>query len=114
MPDAEPLRRAHEHVQRFNDAVTSRDWAGFARRFTDDAVLSFVNVPLPPSHGRAAIQAAYEAQPPDDTVDVLDAGPDPDDPDVDVVRFAWANGELGTMRLRWEGDLVAGLEVAFG
>jgi hypothetical protein len=33
---------------------------------------------------------------------------------VDVVRFAWGGGERGTMRIRWQHELVAELEVSFG
>ncbi len=107
-------RRALAHAERFNAAVTSGDWVSFAHCFAADARLSFPGTPVPPASGREAILAAYEAQPPDETLQVLDVADDPSDPAVDVVRFAWASGEPGTMRLRWHGELVAELEVTFG
>ena len=112
-PD-DPGRRALLHAERFNAAVLSGDWAAFARWFATDASLRFTNAPVPPAHGRDAILAAYEAQPPDETLRVLDVAQDPARPDVDVVRFAWASGEPGTMRIRWRDELVAELVVTFG
>lgn len=116
MPDApeDRERRAHRHAVRFNAAVTSGDWAGFVRSFTTDARLSFTNAPVPSADGREAILAAYTAQPPDESLQVLDVSADPSAPEVDLVRFAWASGGLGTMRIRWSGDLVAALVVSFG
>ena len=65
------------------------------------------------AYGRDAILAAYEARPPDETLQVLDVADDPAEPGTDVVRFRWASGARGTMRLRWRGELVAELEVRF-
>jgi hypothetical protein len=113
-PDDHRRRRALEHAARFNEAVVSGDWAGFAERFALDAQLRFVAVPVPEARGRNAIRATYEAQPPDETLRVLDVVGDPVADDVDVVRFAWASGERGTMRIRWQHELVAELEVSFG
>jgi steroid delta-isomerase len=105
--------RAEAHAARFNAAVASGEWATFVDGFAPDALLRFADARVPAAQGRAAILAAYEASPPDDTIRVLSAEVDPASPDVDVVRFGWARGGSGTMRLRWSGDLVAGLEVAF-
>jgi steroid Delta-isomerase len=113
-PLSGPERRARAHAERFNAAVVSGDWSAFARWFAPDASLRFTNAPVPPAYGRDAILAAYDAHPPDETLRVLDAAADPDRPDVDVVRFAWASGDPGTMRIRWRDELVAELEVTFG
>lgn len=102
--------RADRHLTAFNDAVRTDDWATFATRFTDDAVMTFEGVPAGPFRGRDAIAAAYAAQPPTDTLWVRDVDTDGA---VDVVRFAWTAGGTGTMRLTWDGDLVAGLVVSF-
>lgn len=103
-------RRAQAHIDRFNAAQRSGDWAGFVAGFTADAVMSFVGVPAGPFVGRAAIEAAYRAQPPTDTMRATSVA---SDGDTDVVRFAWTGGGTGTMTLRWRGDVVAALEVAF-
>ena len=103
-------RRALAHIDRFNAAQRSGDWAAFVTGFTDDAVMSFVGVPAGPFVGRAAIEAAYRAQPPTDTMRATSVA---SDGDTDVVRFAWTGGGTGTMTLRWRGDVVAALEVAF-
>ena len=110
----EPGRRAYAHAERFNAAAASGDWVAFAQRFAADAQLRFPNTRIPPSCGRDAVLAAYEAHPPDAILAALDVGGDPSDPDLDVVRFGWASGGSGTMRLRWRGELVAELEVTFG
>ena len=59
-----------EHERRFNDAVSSGDFAPLVELFADDAELEFVGVPVGPFVGRDAIAAAYETQPPDDALDV--------------------------------------------
>lgn len=78
--------------------------------FTDDAVLTVVGVPAGPFRGRDQIAAAYEAQPPDDTLSVRETG---SDGDVDTVAFDWDTGGSGTMRLRWQGHELAELTIAF-
>lgn len=89
---------ADEHVAAFNTAVRTGDWDAFAARFADDAVLAFVGPPVGPFEGRAAIAAAYAAQPPDDTVTI--SGPVVAEGAVTVVPYRWdATGATGTMRL---------------
>jgi steroid Delta-isomerase len=102
--------RVERHVAAFNAAVASGDWSGFAARFTLDAQLAFEGVPAGPFRSRETIAAAYENQPPTDTMRALDVDTDGT---ADTVRFAWTRGGTGTMRLTWEGDLVASLVVAF-
>jgi steroid Delta-isomerase len=103
--------RAARHVAAFNDCVRSGAWADFAERFTPEATMRFVGIPVGPFTGREAIAAGYTSQPPSDTLTVargVSAG------DVDELWFAWdASSATGTMTLRWSGDLIAELTVAF-
>lgn len=95
----EPIsRRAAEHVSAFNHSVRSGDWTAFADRFTSDATMRFVGVPVGPFNGREAIAAGYTSQPPSDTLTVRRAA---SSGDVDELCFAWDNGGTGTMTLRW-------------
>ena len=109
----EPISaRAARHVAAFNDSVRSGEWADFAGRFTPDATMRFVGIPVGPFTGRDAIAAGYASQPPSDTLTVTrgnSAG------DVDELWFAWdSSGAIGTMILRWSGDLITELTVTFG
>jgi hypothetical protein len=99
--------RVADHVEAFNQAVGSGDWDAFATRFAETGRMAFVGVPAGPFEGRAAIAAAYRANPPDETMAVLaDDGP--------VVRFRWASGDTGTMEFNWTADgLVQSLTVTF-
>ena len=103
--------RAATHVAAFNDTVRSGEWENFAGRFTPDATMRFVGVPVGPFAGREAIAGAYASQPPSDTLTVtrgVSLG------DVDELWFAWdSSGTVGTMSLRWSGDLIAELTVTF-
>jgi steroid Delta-isomerase len=106
------VRRAvDEHAALFNASVLAGEWSLFIATFADDAVMRFTNVPVGPYEGRSAIAAAYAAQPPDDTMTVLDV--DPVDDDAALVRFAWDSGGTGTMALRWRDGEVADLTIAF-
>jgi steroid Delta-isomerase len=102
-----------EHVRRFNAAVSSGDFAPMLELFADDAVLEFRGVPVGPFHGRAAIEAAYREQPPDDQVEVLEASEDGDEVRA---RYAWLRDEgraAGDMILTRAGDRIAKLVVTF-
>jgi steroid Delta-isomerase len=103
--------RAARHVAAFNDSVRSGEWADFAGRFTPDATMRFVGIPVGSLTGREAIAAGYAAQPPSDTLTVtrgVSCG------DVDELWFTWdRRGSTGTMILRWSGDLLAELTVTF-
>jgi hypothetical protein len=108
----EPISdRAARHVAAFNDSVRSGNWADFAGRFTPDATMRFVGIPVGPFTGREAIAAGYASQPPSDTLTVtrgVSSG------EVDELWFAWdSGGTTGTMILRWSGDLIAELTVTF-
>jgi len=108
-PDSTPERVTH-HMTAFNDAVDSDNFDDFVGRFADDAVMSFVGVPVGPFVGREAILAGYTAAPPDDTMaptSVQTNGA------TDIVRFVWSRGGAGTMTLRWRGEQLTELTVAF-
>jgi ketosteroid isomerase-like protein len=104
------VERVRRHVERFNAAQRSGAWAPFVATFAEDAVMRFAGVPVGPFAGPDAIRAAYEAQPPTDTMSVVSVDTDGD---TDVVRFAWDAGGTGTLTVRWRGDEVADLTVAF-
>lgn len=103
--------RVRSHVAAFNSTVREGDWGTFGERFAEDATLSFRGVPVGPFVGRDAIVAAYEQQPPDDTMAVLAVEREDE---VDVVAFGWTAGGGGTMRIGWADQRVAALEVSFG
>ena len=103
------------HVATFNAAVRSGDFAPLVALFAEDATLEFDGVPVGPFHGRDAIAAAYAAQPPTDTMTVLDVLVE-DDGTV-VEPFSWAHdggARSGEMRLVVEDDRIRRLVVAFG
>ncbi|MET1060140.1 MAG: nuclear transport factor 2 family protein [Nocardioides sp.] len=102
--------RVVAHVAAFNEAVGSGDWDTFSGRFTEDATLTFPDLPVPAARGRDAILAAYVASPPDDTMVALGATTDEE---TDHVEFAWSRGGTGQMWITWDGDQVAVLEVRF-
>ena len=82
--------------------------------FADDAALEFVGVPAGPFEGRAAIAAAYAAQPPTDTLTVLAVHVE-DDGTV-VEPFSWsadAGARSGEMRVVVAGEQIRRLVVSF-
>ena len=102
--------KVSQHVAAFNVAVESGEWTRFADRFAVDAVMRFTNVPAGPFSGRDEIARGYAAQPPDETMSILDissAG------QTDTVRFAWASGATGTMLLTWRDQLISQLVISF-
>jgi ketosteroid isomerase-like protein len=107
--DARP-DRVSGHVAAFNDAVADGDYERLAERFAEDAVMSFVGVPVGPFVGRDAILVAYQEMPPDDTMAITSVHTDGE---IDNVRFLWSAGGAGTMTMRWENDLLAELTVVF-
>jgi hypothetical protein len=68
-----------DYVAAFNRGVRTGDWTAMLDLVADDATLEFVGIPVGPFHGRAAIEAAYAEQPPDDEIVLLDDA-----------RYAWA------------------------
>jgi steroid delta-isomerase len=100
-----------EHCELFNSSFRAGDWGPFLATFTEDARFAFTNVPHGPFHGRAAIAAAYDTDPPTDTMTIKSIEPVGDD--TARVRFAWDAGGEGTMVLRVQDGQVADLEVTF-
>jgi hypothetical protein len=103
------------HVKTFNGAVESGDFAPLVALFAEDATLEFAGVPVGPFRGREAIAAAYEAQPPTDTMTVL-AVRTADDGTV-VEEFSWSadgGARSGEMHLTVEDGLIRRLVVVFG
>ena len=62
----------HDHVERFNAGVRTGNWEPMVGGFTDDAEMEFRGVPVGPFVGRDAIAAAYQEQPPDDELRLLE------------------------------------------
>lgn len=102
--------RVADYVGRFNEAVASRDWAAFAAGLTDDAEMVFTNRPVGPFVGRAAIDAAYRAQPPDDTLVVESVETDGT---FDAVDAHWSRGGRLLLELTWRDDRVARVAITF-
>jgi RimJ/RimL family protein N-acetyltransferase len=101
----------YEYVARHNAGVRDGEWGPLAECFADAATLEFEGVAVGPFAGREAIAAAYEQQPPDDEVRILDAE---EEGGAVVARYAWAAAaevEAGSLRLTREGDKIARLVV---
>jgi drug/metabolite transporter (DMT)-like permease len=102
-----------EHIERFNGGVRTGDWAPMIGGFSADAEMEFRGVPVGPFVGRDAIAAAYEQQPPDDQMRVLEHR------QVDgriEARYAWlAEPEVaaGEMFLTPEDGAIRKLVVTF-
>ena len=108
------LAFAARHVDTFNAAVRSGDFAPLLELFADDASLEFVGVPVGPFEGRDAIAAAYAVRPPTDTMTVLAVQVE-DDGTV-VEPFSWsadAGARSGEMRLVVAGDRIRRLVIVF-
>jgi RimJ/RimL family protein N-acetyltransferase len=111
------LRRDHldeavrRHCARFNEAQRTGDWAPFVAGFAGDARMAFTNVPVGPFVGRAAILAAYRAQPPTDTMTLQAV--EPVDADTALARFRWDHDGPGTMLLRYRDGELVDLEITF-
>ena len=103
------------HVETFNAAVTSGDFAPLVELFADDARLEFAGVPVGPFDGRDAIAAAYAAQPPTDTMTVLDTTIESDGTVVEAFSWSGDGGRRsGEMRLTVDGGRIRRLVVVFG
>ena len=103
----------HDYVMAHNEAVRTGDWNGFGEWFADDAELVFDGVPFGPFHGRAQIEDAYRANPPDDEVLVFEVSVDGEGA---VARYGWLrepNMAAGRMLLGVAGHRIAKLVVTF-
>jgi steroid Delta-isomerase len=104
-----------EHVARFNAGVRSGDFGPMVDRFTEDAELVFVGIPVGPFRGRQAIAAAYRTQPPDDQIELLDV--EQDGEGRVIAAYAWHQRpgiRAGALVLVPRGDRIARLEVHYG
>ena len=103
------------HVETFNEAVRSGDYEPLVALFAPDATLEFAGVPIGPFQGRDAIAAAYDAQPPTDTMTILETHVEADGTVVE--EFSWSaddGARSGEMRLGVDGEQIRRLVVAFG
>ena len=103
----------HEHVDRFNAAVRSGDWASMLENFGDDAEMEFRGIPVGPFVGKEAIAAAYREQPPDDELRILE---EREREGRLEARYAWlAEPEVaaGEMLITPEDGLIRKLVVTF-
>jgi steroid delta-isomerase len=110
----ELARFLERHLATFNEAVRSGDFAPLVALFANDAELAFEGVPVGPFRGREAIAAAYAAQPPSDTMTIVDTRVD-DDGTV-VEGFSWtadAGVRSGEMRITVEAGRIRRLVVSF-
>jgi steroid Delta-isomerase len=102
------------HVETFNTAVSSGDFAPLVALFAEDAELSFVGIPVGPFRGRDTIAAAYAAQPPTDTMTALEVQVEDDGTVVEA--FSWsadAGVRSGEMRLTVDAGRIRTLVVSF-
>jgi steroid Delta-isomerase len=102
-----------DHVERFNAAVRSGDFAPMLENFADDATMVFEGVSVGPFVGRDAIAEAYRDQPPDDELDVLDVRRDGD---TLIAGYAWRRApdvRAGELRLTVDDNRISRLVVTF-
>jgi hypothetical protein len=98
------------HVELFNEAVRSGDYAPYLRTFADNAIMNFDDMPIGPFRGKAEIIDAYESQPPNDTmalIDMQEIGAD----GVEAA-FEWDAGGTGRMFLRWSEERIVELSIS--
>ena len=103
---------AEQHVKAFNNAVRSGDFTAFVARFHPDAIMTFVGPPVGPFTGRTEIAAAYAAQPPTDTMEILTARTEQPG-GLEVITSRWSNGGTGTMHLHHTNNQITALTVTF-
>jgi steroid Delta-isomerase len=99
------------HIDQFNHAVRTGEWAPFVSTFAPDAVMRFSGVPYGPYTGIKEIAEAYRTQPPDDTMTVT--GVTTRASDTAVATFTWDAGGGGSMTFRWSAGYVQELTVVF-
>ncbi|MEV6634570.1 nuclear transport factor 2 family protein [Actinoplanes sp. NPDC051470] len=101
---------ARAHIDRFNAAVLTGDWAELVATLHPDATMTFVGPPVGPFHGRDAIASAYAENPPDDTMrprEVTATGA------TEVVTFEWTRGGTGTLTITRDAGLIRSLLIVF-
>jgi SnoaL-like domain len=103
----------NQHVDRFNQAVRTGEWEQMTEHFTEDAELRFEGAPVGPFKGRETITEAYQAQPPDDEVVIVDTAQVGDET---IAGYAWTadpERRAGEMRLTARDGRIARLVVTF-
>ena len=83
----------NRHVKLFNEGVHSRDFRPMASHFSANAEMHFEGIPVGPFKGRAAIERAYSAQPPDDEIVVLRVR-EGHNSNVIVAEYAWSKNPM--------------------
>jgi RimJ/RimL family protein N-acetyltransferase len=112
--EADPgLRRLARHVGSFNAGVRTGDWGRLMSGCTDDVALEFVGVPVPTVTGRAAVEAAYRADPPTGEIVVSDCRREGDEVTAEWRMLASPAERVGELRLRLRDDRVARMLVSF-
>ncbi len=117
LPDA--VLELFRHVERFNVGVETGDFALMIDAFAEDGELRYEGLPLAPLRGKAALAAAFAAQPPSDSmllvgepVMVADA------PGSVRARFAWRSAPettVGELRLSIDDEhAISSVVVALG
>lgn len=102
------------HIALFNQGVRSGNFGPMLEQFTDNSELLFEGIPVGPFQGKAAIAAAYAAQPPDDEIEVLEMR---EQGETMLAAYAWraAPGKhAGEMIITPAGDKIARLLVRYG
>ncbi|GAB3981530.1 hypothetical protein GCM10027615_62350 [Plantactinospora veratri] len=92
-------------MSRFNTSVESGNFNTLVDSFAENATMSFEDMPFGPFRGRNAIASAYHAQPPDDTIEVVDVRQE--GTDRARVEYAWMSrpdAGRGEMLLSWGPD----------
>jgi ketosteroid isomerase-like protein len=107
------MRSLDRYIETHNAAVRSGDWAAFAEWFAENAVVRFEGVPVGPFRGRDEIRSAYEAQPPDDEVEVRNVREEGDRTLADYGWEADAGVRAGELRVTWDGDVISELVITF-
>ena len=103
------------HVETFNTAVASGDFAPLVDMFAADARLEFTGSPVGPFEGRAAIADAYAAQPPSaDQENASTTVPSGSMRVSRIVIVSVGGSRSGEMRLTVDGEQIQRLVVVFG
>jgi hypothetical protein len=96
------------YIRAHNQGVRTGDFTSLVALFAEGAVMSFVDLPVGTFHGREAIVRAFDTQPPDDELVVVDSTVG-DDGDEVIARYRWKwmpEDPGGTLRIRTQGDLI--------
>ena len=111
--DVTPSDVLRAHVERFNEAIRSGDFAPMVSGFAIDAVMGFEGVKVGPFVGRDAIARAYADQPPSDEIRLL--GAPAAEGDAVESEYAWASegSRAGRMILTSRDGAITRLIVTF-